>query len=287
MRDRFTFSNQITRRFAYRNYNKPLRPIVIFTCLVSLVWSLVLAVRFLQDKNDGNETTRMRMFDLILSILFFCIAGLETFGLVATFTQKIVLAKTYFVLSGIAAIITFSAELIRLIAHFVTKSDLTNACRAELTGTQAITLSGAVANIDGAEAQKLCEDDWRRGIWWDLGWLVLTSCLALLFTGLAAAYYHQLLDPSFSRTTTGALNDNPNQASNGSRAPARDGANLYPMEPYHPMAYHTPPQDLPFVPPQYPMPPEYRQVYDPVHYPGADDKKDGLERVSLSDGPSK
>lgn len=101
---------------------------------------------------------------------------------------QILLARLYFFVSGVTALMIFSAELIRLIAHFVVKSDFIDDCRSALTGAKAETLNGAITSIDATEASRLCENDWQRGIWWDLGWLVLTSCLALLFTGIVGAY---------------------------------------------------------------------------------------------------
>ncbi|KAG0149534.1 hypothetical protein CROQUDRAFT_653615 [Cronartium quercuum f. sp. fusiforme G11] len=214
----------------------------------------------------------MMLFGLILGILFFVIAGVELFGMIAATTQKIVLTRIYFLLSGLTALITFAAELLRVIAHFLVKGDLISSCMAAVTGAKAETVTGTVAAIDASEAQKLCEDDWQRGIWWDIGWLVLTTCLALLFAGLAGAYYHQLLDPSFTRTASSPpLN-----------TPAPDA---FPMAPYNMTSpYHQ--QDLPFVPPKYaPPPPEYVAGHPPPVNVG--DKKlgevEGLERVSLSD----
>ncbi|PLW40979.1 hypothetical protein PCANC_01970 [Puccinia coronata f. sp. avenae] len=255
-------------------YPKPLRPVVLLTAAVSLIWSLVLAVKFVEDRTDDSETRRMKVFDAILSVFFFVVAGLEVFGILAVLSQKILLARLYFFVSGLAAFLIFSAELIRLIAHFVVKNDLIDDCRSALTGAKAETLNGAIASIDATEASRLCEGDWQRGIWWDLGWLVLTSCLALLFTGIVGAYYHQLLDPSFSRTcvNNGEMVD---QRFNG-RAP--DAPNAYPMEPYQNMAYQAPQhQDGPFVPPQYNMPPEYRPASG---FPsdGKLDNKEALER---------
>ncbi|KAA1097303.1 hypothetical protein PGT21_002341 [Puccinia graminis f. sp. tritici] len=269
-------------RAVNRAYPKPLRPVVLLTTMVSLIWALVLAVKFVEDRTDDSETKRMKVFDNILSIFFFVVAALEVFGIVAVMSQKILLARLYFFVSGFAAFLIFSAELIRLIAHFVVKSDLIDDCRSALTGAKAETLNGAIASIDATEASRLCEGDWQRGIWWDLGWLVLTSCLALLFTGIVGAYYHQLLDPSFSRT---AVNNEEmvDQRFNGR---AQDGTNAYPMEPYQNMAYQAPQhQDVPFVPPQYNMPPEYRPASGFPGEQGKHDTKEALERVSLSDPP--
>ncbi|KAH9816748.1 hypothetical protein DFH28DRAFT_1055728 [Melampsora americana] len=256
-----------------RVYSKPLRPIVLFTSSISLIWSLVLGVRFFQDRSEGIDTPRMMVFGLILGILFFVIAGVEFFGMITAITQKIILARIYFVLSGLAAIVTFVAELIRVIAHFLVKSDLISSCMNQVTGAKAQTLSGTIASIDSNEAQKLCEDDWQRGIWWDVGWLVLTTCLALLFAGLSGAYYHQLLDPSFTRTTSSNFSNQPQ--------PSHQTHESYPMGPY----LH---QDSPFIPPKYAPP----SAHPPPEYVA--DKKfatrmpsvEGLERVSLSDdGP--
>lgn len=105
-----------------------------------------------------------------------------------TFHLQIILARIYFLLSGLAALVTFVAELIRVVGHFVVKSDLISSCMNQVTGAKAETLSGTIASIDSIDAQRLCEDDWQRGIWWDLGWLILTTCLALLFASLAGAY---------------------------------------------------------------------------------------------------
>lgn len=266
----------------HRAYPKPLRPVVLFTSTVTLIWSLVLAVKFVQDNSESTETARMKVFDLIICIILFIVAGLEIYGLGAVLIQKILAVRIYFFFSALAAFLISSAELIRLIAHFVVKKDLVQDCRNALTGAKAETLSGAVTNIDASEAIRLCDDDWQRGIWWDLGWLVLTSCLALVFTGIVGAYYHQLLDPSHGRTFV----NQEGGVDSGFNGRAPDVANSYPMEPYRNMTYQVSQhQDVPFVPPQYVMPPEYRPVNGFSLEQGKPGNKETLERVSLSDPP--
>ncbi|CAH7671781.1 hypothetical protein PPACK8108_LOCUS6596 [Phakopsora pachyrhizi] len=172
-------------------------------------------------------------------------------------------------------------QLMMFIAHFVLKDDLIKECRSDLTGARAETLSGSITSIDAAQAVSLCEQDWQRGTWWDLGWFVLISTLAFLFTGLVGAYYQQLLDPTLSQPIDPELAQQNISNSNSN--------NLYPLQSYgsdH-MSSHLLSQEPPFAPPQYSHPPEYPTRYEGENRASAINKKDGLTNVKISSaGPS-
>lgn len=45
-------------------YRRSLRPIIVFVAGISLIWGVVLGVRFIRARSDSFSTSRMRTFDL-------------------------------------------------------------------------------------------------------------------------------------------------------------------------------------------------------------------------------
>ncbi|KAI8461486.1 hypothetical protein BY996DRAFT_181703 [Phakopsora pachyrhizi] len=150
-----------------RVYHKPLRPVILLFSCLSFVWALVFGIKFLQDRSSPSDSNRMKSFDIAVS--FFVVAVIELFGIAASSTQKISWTKLYFNLSVFVGILMSCTQLMMFIAHFVLKDDLIKECRSDLTGARAETLSGSITSIDAAQAVSLCEQDWQRGTWWDLG----------------------------------------------------------------------------------------------------------------------
>ncbi|KAH9807083.1 hypothetical protein DFH28DRAFT_939440 [Melampsora americana] len=169
--------------------------------------------------------------------------------------------------SGLGAIATFVAKLIIVIAYFLVKSDLIGSCMNPDTCAKAQTLSGTIASIDSNEAQKLCEDDWQCGIWWDVefeGFIMRLIFLHLVLWEIRS---------SFTCTASSNFSNQPQ--------PSHQTNESNPMRPY----LH---QDSPFIPPKYARP----LAHPPPEYVA--DKKfatrmplvEGLQCLSLSDdGP--
>ncbi|KAI8455418.1 hypothetical protein BY996DRAFT_8464605, partial [Phakopsora pachyrhizi] len=174
-------------------YHKPLRPVILLFSCLSFVWVLVFGIKFLQDQSLPSDSNQMKSFNIALAVSFFFFAVL--FGIAASSNHKISCTKLYFNLSVFVGILILSTQLMMFIAHFLLKDDLIKECRSDLTGAKAETLSGSITIVSLAMkllAVSLCQQDWQCGTWWDLGWFVLTSTLAFLFTGLVGAYYQQL-----------------------------------------------------------------------------------------------
>lgn len=98
------------------------------------------------------------------------------------------MARMYFLLSTVAAFVTFGTETLRLVAHFVLKTDSINACAGSITGDPAFTSDGNPTTVSAQDAQDICSDSWSRDTWFDIGWLIVSTILAFLFASLAAAY---------------------------------------------------------------------------------------------------
>lgn len=105
------------------------------------VWSLAVGVSFLRNKRDVLNSAKLNAIYLVLAsesreldcslegadtllppVLYFCVTAIEGYGLGAVITQRIKLVRTYYYASAIAALVVVSAELLRVIVHFVDKA---------------------------------------------------------------------------------------------------------------------------------------------------------------------
>lgn len=225
-------------------YPFSLRPVVIFLSLAGFIYGLALGVDSITDRNDAKETFKMQVFDIVAGILYLVVAAIEAFVILVAALQSLSLARLFIVAVPIGLIINLAVNVIEIIAHFTTKSDLIAQCVYNEDRQAYNDVGGIVGNITTSEANSICTSLWNRGTWAVFIWLFVTLALSIVFASAYFSYYHQLLDPSSVRTRQPVYNRQ-NQS--------------YPLQ-SGPGGYRPPPpadgQQAWMVPP-YPGPPNY------------------------------
>ncbi|OWZ70085.1 hypothetical protein AYX14_04486 [Cryptococcus neoformans] len=225
-------------------YPYSLRPIVIFLSLVGFIYGLALGIDSITDINDDLETYKMQAFDMIVGIMYLIVAVIEAFIILVAALQSLSLARSFIVVVPIGLIVNLAANVVGIVAHFTTKSDLIAQCVYNEDRQAYSDMRGIVGNIITNEATSICTSLWNRGTWGVFIWLFVTLVLSIVFASAYLSYYHQLLDPSSVRTRQPIYNRQ-NQS--------------YPLQ-SGPGGYHPPPpidgQQAWMVPP-YPGPPNY------------------------------
>ncbi|GAA95804.1 uncharacterized protein L969DRAFT_94840 [Mixia osmundae IAM 14324] len=171
-----------------RVYGRTLRPVIILQCIIGLLYGAISGARWLRDTNDTGETTRLKTFDIILGVLLLLVALIEMLGLHAAVLQRAKFARLYFIASTVAAALTLTIGLVRIVVHFVAKSDIIAQCVLENQGAQ--DDDGVL--LTDAQLTDACNSSWSSGTYFDIGWLIVTVLLSLLWASTAAGYYHEL-----------------------------------------------------------------------------------------------
>ena len=92
-----------------------------------------------------------------------------------------------------------AAEVLRVVIHFTDKSSIIQSCVNEQL---ALNSNPDYVPVTETQARALCQKNWSNSTWVDIGLLILTGVISFIFASLAAAYYHQLLNPATLRTQT-------------------------------------------------------------------------------------
>jgi hypothetical protein len=213
--------------------------------------------------------------------MFAVACAFETYGLVASVLQRFTMVKIYAFLCALSTLLVIGVGIMRVVTHFVFKSDLITECTAIVqTGTGSISSvfgiwgSNPTDNLNQTQAAQYCDSEWNHDSWAEIIALLLEIVLGLFFTSIAFAYYRQSLDPS--------------SLANSSRLPSNQGRqDGYPTHynpPYDETAYlpvYLPPAGAP---PSDGKPPEYKRA-SYVSYAGDKDAKED-DPFSDYDGPS-
>lgn len=233
-------------------YPYSLRPVVIFLSLIGFIYGLALGINSIRDRNNANETSKMQIFDIVAAIMFLIIAAVEVFVIITAILQSLPLARLFIVAVPTGLLVNVAANVIVIIAHFTTKSDLIAQCVYNEDGQIYSDIWGSTGSITATEADSICRNSWSRGTWAVFVWLFITLAISIVFASAYFSYYHQLLDPSSVRTRQPTYNRQ-NQS--------------YPLQ-SGPGGYRPPPpadgQQAWMVPP-YPGPPNYANNPPPPH----------------------
>lgn len=230
-------------------YGRNLRSMVIATCSLSALWTLLWAIASFRDVNldKDNNYPKLANYSLVLGITYIVTCAIEIFGVVAAVSQKLPLVQAYATGSVISSIVVVAASLFGIVIHFVDKNDIINECTKLATGAS-ITFrfgffgSSSQSTLTPSEAASFCHNGWDHASWSDIISLIVELLLGVLFSLIAIAYYRQLVDPT--------------SAANAFRAPSNQmRGDMYPEHynpPYDaavpnlgygtgPMAYGPPP----------------------------------------------
>lgn len=76
-------------KFVQRYFPYSLRPVLLFSCLISLLYLLILGASEFRDAGKNDTTTKLKVFDTVEGILFMGAVGVELFGFYSAFTVSL------------------------------------------------------------------------------------------------------------------------------------------------------------------------------------------------------
>ncbi|KAA1475333.1 hypothetical protein DENSPDRAFT_420719 [Dentipellis sp. KUC8613] len=242
-----------------RVYRSSLRPVVVAFGLVSGIWTLIWAIGLFKEvgTDKGQGQPKLANFSIALGALYMAAAVIEFFGVVSAVLQRLSLIRIYAFLSLFSTVIVIVAGLMRVIAHFVLKSNLLSECQNILTG-QTVDFRWGIwgphesKTLDAADAADWCKSAWNHDSWSEIVSLLIEIVLMGIFTMVAFSYYHQALDPTSaanaSRVPVPQRDSFPSHY-NPAYSPGGSGGSY---DPYAGPTYAPPPGPPPGVPPYRP-----------------------------------
>ncbi|SCV71089.1 BQ2448_2677 [Microbotryum intermedium] len=233
----------VPTRFAQRS---SLRPAVMLIAFFGSVYALFATASLARRRHDQDTSSKLNAMYLALIVLYALTAVIEAFGVAAVYRSSIALVKAYFLASVAVAFIVTGAECTRLALLFIDKSAIISAC------FQGETASDPTATLDAVDIDVYCRALWNRNVYWDIGLLIFSLLLSVLFASIVASYLQQLLNPALTRQHQIQVHN----FAAGSSQYNHPGA--YPLGAYPPNPYGQPP---PSAPPLYQ--PGYVPAYEP------------------------
>ncbi|KAF9001189.1 hypothetical protein BDQ17DRAFT_1327403 [Cyathus striatus] len=260
------------KAFLAKVYPYNLRPVVIIIGAIGGMWTLFSAIGFFRNAGieGDNNSAKLKTIAIVLGALFMVVAVIEAFGILAGVMRKPKPVGVFAILSGLAVLIVFTAELMTVVVHFVLKKDILSVC-TNINNGQTVTYFGffgpIVSNkITPQEAARWCNNSYDHDSWSLIVSMLIASVLAVMAALVAFRYYRQLLDPSSPAYAQGAAAPQATVVTLQYGAPY-DGSQNYgfrPPQPYPGQAYAPPvgpppPRVLqnPFDPQSEPRPPMY------------------------------
>jgi magnesium-transporting ATPase (P-type) len=158
-----------------------LRPVLLFTTLVSTIYLLVLGVYSLRSISLSNQTVKIKILDVVVGVLLIVAAIIEIFGFLAAWTSRLPLAKIYARISTLALLLVVGADLTEIITHFTNKTDLISGCTIRNTGESSSSNTWSIFGQDSddddepmtaEEAGIYCEELWKKQSLWEFIWYV-------------------------------------------------------------------------------------------------------------------
>jgi len=184
--------------FMTRMYNSNLRPIVLTTTFVVGIWSLVWAIGFFREisSDKGDGFTRLATFALILGIIYSAVTAIEAFGFAAALLQRLALIRLFSFAALAAALLLVAAGFMRVILHFLLKSDLLSDCVKEVSG-QTVDFSWGIwgprdtETLTGQQATDWCNDAFSHDSWSEILYLIAVILIMASVTSVAWAFARQ------------------------------------------------------------------------------------------------
>jgi len=252
-------------RVLNKTYPHSLRPILLFACFISLCYLILLGIQDFKTSGQTGVSGKYKLFTIIQGILFMAAAGIEIFGLVSTYSQKLPLARTYSFLSLIGFGAVVASQVIGVIVIFAYKSEVISSCTAYYTGAENVNNPGWFWSdnnnntpMSSSDANTYCATLWSRSRTWEIIWLIVTSIIGTIFCLFAFAYARQLSDPSSVRSKLPASSQFAQQQQQ--QYGNWQGGSGMPYDPEAQHSYPPPPmQPNMYAPPNgAPPPPEYK-----------------------------
>lgn len=246
-------------RVLNRTYSGSLRPILLLSCFVSLCYLLLLGIQELKLAGETGIDGRYHTFLVVQGALFLAAAGVEVLGLVASYMQRLQIARLYSWLSLFAYAAVVASQILAVVVLFAFKSDVLSACSTYYQG-QGLDSSGwwwddnsGSTPMSAQDALTYCQTLWSKSRTWDIIWLLVTCILGALFVLFGFAYARQLQDPKSVRTRIQQQHLDPSGQMNAS-AWNFDRAQNYDIDyrpshdtypPTAPQGFYAPPRDAP------------------------------------------
>lgn len=221
-------------RLPLRYFHSNLRPIVLAVTAFSALWTLAAGIGFIKARADPANVAPLPKLFLAFGIVYLFVSALEMYGFVAAYSRRPQLIKIFLLTTFASAVLSSVTELARVIVHFVDKNQIIATCVAD----QLAENNGSGSDLTPLQASSYCSATWQNGIYYRIGFLILTALLASFFTSLVASYLHQINHPSQTQ----------GQAQQPQRLPPSAAYN-YPLAPY-PGSQQTPAYDVapPYIP---------------------------------------
>ncbi|PWZ03851.1 hypothetical protein BCV70DRAFT_24372 [Testicularia cyperi] len=251
------YSNVIRRVYPYS-----LRPVVILTTLVTVIYLVVVAVANFRSMGRSSNSAVQKILDAVVGALLIGAAVVELLGFLAAFKSNLKMATLYSRLTLPAFALVIAAEIIGIVEHYSFKSRIIDNCVADNTGAAAPSSSffwpygGSSTTMSAADAQEYCQSQWKYDSSWEIVWLIITIIVGIPFVMFSFAFVRQLQDPSSVRVREaggwwGRRNQQPPSGQYGQSGPYDPYAQSHAYAPgsYPPAPYGA------YPPPQGPPPP--------------------------------
>jgi len=196
-------SGQPPRYVFSRYYRANLRPVIIGVGILGAAYALIWGGSSFSNlgADKSQNLGQLVPFDIGLGTAYMTVAAIELFGIWGAIRQSLSIVKLYAMLSLVIAVITFGAEILRLVVHFKFKKAMIDQCTIVAQSNDGGTSNDFFGNrrahgLNPSDASDFCNDAWSHSTFSDIAWLIFSLIGSLIFSSLAFSYYRQLLDPT-------------------------------------------------------------------------------------------
>lgn len=165
-----------------RVYPYSMRPVLLISTFISFLYLLIVAIASFRSTSWEHETTRLRLFDVLIGALLVPAAIIEAFGFMAAWTCRFPLARLYSLASILALALTVAADVLAIVQHYAGKGDLIDGCTKDNVGRVGRATGGwggwfsyndqgdGSAPWTSEQAQSYCNSQWKRDGIWTIVW---------------------------------------------------------------------------------------------------------------------
>jgi len=194
-------SGQPPRYVFTRYFRANLRPVVIGIGIVGAVYALIWGGSSFSNLNSDKSQNLGQLvpFDIALGAAYMAVAAIELFGIWGAIRQSLSIIRLYAMLSLVVSVISFGAEILRLVVHFKFKGPMITQCENAVqsdSNNSDIFGNHRTHGPSPQDAIDFCNDAWSHRTFSDIAWLIISLICSLVFASIAFSYYRQLLDPT-------------------------------------------------------------------------------------------
>lgn len=156
-----------------------LRTVLLVATFISFIYLVSASVTSFRYVGSKYETTKLKIFDIIIGVFLVLGAVTEAFGFWAVWTRKQTLVAAYARVSIIALAIVVAAQIVNVISHFTGKGDITVGCTKKYTGANACSgysswwggwSCSETEPLNAIDAASYCEQIWKKESVWVFVW---------------------------------------------------------------------------------------------------------------------